>query len=208
MDSSPIMTEPASTHGQGDSNDPHGRRPRPRPRAGLRVGQPGVAVGRAIVLPSGGEFIAELLAFSPGPRAQGDLLRGCAVLATAVSPERTGPYSGPGPALLCAKSPDGAVEDLARAILVPPFGMPRWTPDMRCVRSRDALALPATDLAAATALLDARFMTGDRASADRFLPATRHEWPKPRLTALWRACARSSTAAIALRDTIFMLEPD
>ena len=36
-----------------------------------------------------------------------------------------------------------------------------------------ALALPASDLAAATALLDARFLVGDEALAGRFLDAFR-----------------------------------
>src|SRR5213083_390763 len=70
--------------------------------------------------------------------------------------------------VLCAERPGADVQTLAEAILYP-----LWDAKVdagHAVRSfEQALALPASDLAAATALLDARFMIGDQALADRFL---------------------------------------
>jgi [protein-PII] uridylyltransferase len=58
---------------------------------------------------------------------------------------------------LCKKNPDSKVEALARSIL-----MPLWDAKVdagHAVRSvADGLGLPDKDLAAATALLDARFL--------------------------------------------------
>jgi len=82
------------------------------------------------------------------------------------------PFSDLDLLVLCAKTPGGDVQKLAEAILYP-----LWDAKVdagHAVRAYDqALALPANDLAAATALLDARFLTGDRALADKFLAAFR-----------------------------------
>ena len=78
------------------------------------------------------------------------------------------PFSDLDLLVLCAKTPGNDVQKLAEAILYP-----LWDAKVdagHAVRAYDqALALPANDLAAATALLDARFLTGDRALADKFL---------------------------------------
>src|SRR5436190_1254371 len=67
-----------------------------------------------------------------------------------------------------AERPGADVQTLAEAILYP-----LWDAKVdagHAVRSFDqALSLPASDLAAATALLDARFLVGDAKLADRFL---------------------------------------
>src|SRR5215831_16536239 len=118
------------------------------------------------------------------------------------------PYSDLDLLVLCAERPGGEVQALAEAILYP-----LWDAKVdagHAVRSFDqALALPATDLAAATALLDARYLTGDRGLAEQFLAefkqriaATAAEDFVARLRAEQRA--RHSRFG----DTIFLLEPD
>ena len=88
-------------------------------------------------------------------------------------------------------------------------GTPRSTPG-HAVRAYDqALALPANDLAAATALLDARFLTGDEALADKFLAAFRARVAKTAaedFVARLRAEQRERHSRFG--DTIFLLEPD
>ena len=78
------------------------------------------------------------------------------------------------------------------------------------VRAYDqALALPATDLAAATALLDARFLTGDRALADKFLAAFRARVAKTAAEDfVARLRAEQKERHSRFGDTIFLLEPD
>src|SRR5450432_3674361 len=70
------------------------------------------------------------------------------------------PYSDLDLLVLCAESPGAEVQRLAEAIL-----HPLWDAKVdagHAVRSFDqALSLPAADLAAATALIDARFLVGD-----------------------------------------------
>src|SRR6478736_1160101 len=82
------------------------------------------------------------------------------------------PYSDLDLLVLCAKRRGAEVEKLAEAILYP-----LWDAKVdagHAVRAYDqALALPEADLAAATALLDARFMVGDQKLADKFLDAFR-----------------------------------
>jgi [protein-PII] uridylyltransferase len=118
------------------------------------------------------------------------------------------PYSDLDLLVLCPERPGREVSVLAEAILYP-----LWDAKVdagHAVRSFDqALALPASDLAAATALLDARFLIGDSALADRFLgefrarvAATAAEDFVSRLRAEQRA--RHSRFG----DTIFLLEPD
>ena len=118
------------------------------------------------------------------------------------------PYSDLDLLVLCADRPGRDVSVLAEAILYP-----LWDAKVdagHAVRSFDqALALPASDLAAATALLDARFLIGDQGLANRFLAefrsrvaATAAEDFVARLRAEQRA--RHSRFG----DTIFLLEPD
>lgn len=118
------------------------------------------------------------------------------------------PFSDLDLLVLCAERPGKEVQALAEAILYP-----LWDAKVdagHAVRGfEQALSLPATDLAAATALLDARFLTGDRALAQRFLDqfrarvgATAAEDFVARLRAEQRA--RHSRFG----DTIFLLEPD
>ncbi len=134
---------------------------------------------------------------------------GMAVLATGSFGRRElAPYSDLDLLFLCAKNPDSQVEALARSIL-----LPLWDAKVdagHAVRSvADGLGLPANDLAAATALLDARFLVGDERLAADFL-ARYHG----------RVAGTSPDSLVArLReeqvgrhsrfgDTIFMLEPD
>jgi [protein-PII] uridylyltransferase len=97
---------------------------------------------------------------------------------------------------------------LAEAILYP-----LWDAKVdagHAVRAFDqALALPATDLAAATALLDARFMTGDRGLADKFLAAFRARVAKTAAEDfVARLRAEQKARHSRFGDTIFLLEPD
>ena len=72
-----------------------------------------------------------------------------------------------------------------------------------------ALALPANDLAAATALLDARFLTGDEALADKFLAAFRARVAKTAAEDfVARLRAEQKERHSRFGDTIFLLEPD
>ena len=109
----------------------------------------------------------------------------------------------------CARRRPGAdVQQLAEAILYP-----LWDAKVdagHAVRSYDqALALPANDLAAATALLDARFLTGDRALADKFLAAFRARVAKTAAEDfVARLRAEQKARHSRFGDTIFLLEPD
>jgi len=118
------------------------------------------------------------------------------------------PYSDLDLLVLCKDPPGGEIVKLAEAML-----HPLWDAKVdagHAVRSYDqALALPDADLAAATALLDARILVGDQALAERFLgdfrarvAATAAEDFVARL----RAEQRSRHGRFG--DTIFLLEPD
>jgi [protein-PII] uridylyltransferase len=118
------------------------------------------------------------------------------------------PYSDLDLLVLCAKRPGAEVEKLAEAILYP-----LWDAKVdagHAVRAYDqALALPDSDLAAATALLDARFMVGDQKLADKFLAAFRARVAKTAaedFVARLRAEQKSRHSRFG--DTIFLLEPD
>jgi [protein-PII] uridylyltransferase len=109
---------------------------------------------------------------------------------------------------LCAGEPDAAIEDVARGIL-----MPLWDAKLdagHAVRSeREALELPRSDLTAATALLDARFVVGDRTMADRILAQFRQSVSgvgEGSLVARLRQ--EQATRHTRFGDTIFLLEPD
>ncbi len=175
--------------------------------AGLRIGQPGVALAEQLSHEVEA-IVAELLAFHLA-RVRKGTSSGIAVLATGgFGRHELAPYSDLDLLFLCAKPPDGAVEDLARAILVP-----LWDAKVdagHAVRSvSDALALPATDLAAATALLDARFLTGDRGLANRFLASYQTRVAKASPDGfVARLRAEQYGRHSRFGDTIFMLEPD
>jgi [protein-PII] uridylyltransferase len=118
------------------------------------------------------------------------------------------PYSDLDLLVLCAERPGREVQALAEAILYP-----LWDAKVdagHAVRSFDqALSLPATDLAAATALLDARFLTGDRGLAERFLAEFRQRIAATAaedFVARLRAEQRARHSRFG--DTIFLLEPD
>ena len=118
------------------------------------------------------------------------------------------PFSDLDLLVLCAERPGRAAQALAEAILYP-----LWDAKVdagHAVRPFDqALALPATDLAAATALLDARFLIGDRALAERFL-AEFHKRVAASAAEDFVARLRAEQKARHSRfgDTIFLLEPD
>ena len=110
--------------------------------------------------------------------------------------------------MLCPKTPGADVQKLAEAILYP-----LWDAKVdagHAVRAYDqALALPANDLAAATALLDARFLTGDRALADKFLGAFQARVAKTAAEDfVARLRAEQKERHSRFGDTIFLLEPD
>jgi len=118
------------------------------------------------------------------------------------------PFSDLDLLVLCAKTPGGDVQKLSEAILYP-----LWDAKVdagHAVRAYDqALALPANDLAAATALLDARFLIGDRALADKFLGAFRARVAKTAAEDfVARLRAEQKERHSRFGDTIFLLEPD
>jgi [protein-PII] uridylyltransferase len=132
-----------------------------------------------------------------------------AVLATGGFGRREfAPYSDLDLIFLFADEPDEAGQALARRIL-----HPMWDARLdagHAVRSvREALELPESDLTAATALLDARYVAGDAAMASDFLQSYRDR------------VAGSSPGSLVARlqeeqekrhsrfgDTIYLLEPD
>jgi [protein-PII] uridylyltransferase len=118
------------------------------------------------------------------------------------------PFSDLDLLVLCAKRPGAEVEKLAEAILYP-----LWDAKVdagHAVRAFDqALSLPDTDLAAATALLDAHFMVGDQALADKFLGAFRARVAKTAAEDfVARLRAEQKARHSRFGDTIFLLEPD
>lgn len=118
------------------------------------------------------------------------------------------PYSDLDLLVLCPRSPGADVQALAEAILYP-----LWDAKVdagHAVRAYDqALSLPANDLAAATALLDARFMIGDRALAEKFLAAFRARVAKTAAEDfVARLRAEQKARHSRYGDTIFLLEPD
>jgi [protein-PII] uridylyltransferase len=205
MDSSLAMTEPLEPTARWISQRMNAARD--QAAAGLRAGQPGVVLAEQLSHDVEA-IIAELLAFHLARARKGSSSE-IAVLATGgFGRHELAPYSDLDLLFLCAKSPDAAVEDLARAILVP-----LWDAKVdagHAVRSvSDALALPATDLAAATALLDARFLTGSRGLADRFLSSYQTRVAKASPDGfVARLRAEQYGRHSRFGDTIFMLEPD
>jgi [protein-PII] uridylyltransferase len=205
MDSSHDMTEPLQPTARWISARMAAARD--QAAAGLRAGQPGVTLAEQLSREVEA-VIAELLGFHLA-RARKGTSSEIAVLATGGFGRRElAPYSDLDLLFLCAKAPDHAVEDLARAIL-----LPLWDAKVdagHAVRSvSDALALPATDLAAATALLDARFLIGDRSLANRFLSSYQTRVAKASPDSfVARLRAEQHGRHSRFGDTIFMLEPD
>src|SRR4029078_7016557 len=118
------------------------------------------------------------------------------------------PFSDLDLLLWCAKPPAADAKKRAEAILYP-----LWDAKVdagHAVRAYDqALALPANDLAAAPPLLDARFVTGDRALADKFLAAFRARVAKTAAEDfVARLRAEQKERHSRCGDTIFLLEPD
>ncbi len=134
---------------------------------------------------------------------------GLAVLCTGGFGRREfAPFSDLDLIFLCAEEPDDRVEKLARSIL-----MPLWDARLdagHAVRSiHEALELPKTDLTAATALLDARFVAGDRTMADRFLAkyGGRVAGASPDILVA-RLREEQGKRHQRFGGTIFLLEPD
>jgi [protein-PII] uridylyltransferase len=134
---------------------------------------------------------------------------GIAVLATGSFGRRElAPYSDLDLLFLCERNPDAKVEALAHAILVP-----LWDAKLdagHAVRSvADGLSLPDKDLAAATALLDARYLVGDANLASSFI--AKYE-ARVAGTApdgfVARLRGEQEVRHSRFGDTIFMLEPD
>jgi [protein-PII] uridylyltransferase len=176
---------------------------RERAGAGVKAGRDGITLSRSL-----SDDVDQIVRVLAGP-----LLDKCgakvAILATGGFGRRElAPFSDLDLLFLCEQEPGAEVLELAQALL-PPL----WDAKVdagHAVRAYDqALALPATDLAAATALLDARFLIGDEQLSQRFL-ADYHA----------RVAATAAQDFVArLREeqkkrhgrfgaTIFLLEPD
>jgi [protein-PII] uridylyltransferase len=173
----------------------------------LASGASGTDITRALTA-SVEQTIHEVLTYHFARAGIGDS-SGVAVLATGSFGRRElAPYSDLDLFFLCAKKPDATIEALAHAILVP-----LWDAKVdagQAVRSvSDGLALPDKDLAAATALLDARFLVGDRGLAESFM--SRYQARVARTTPdslVARLREEQETRHSRFGDTIFMLEPD
>jgi len=152
--------------------------------------------------------VLELLSFHLAEPGLG-MSAGVAVLATGSFGRRElAPFSDLDLLFLCADTPGTKVEALAHAILVP-----LWDAKVdagHAVRSvADGLALPDKDLAAATALLDARYLVGDQRLASRFV-ARYEERVAGAAPDSFVARLREEQESRHSRfgDTIFMLEPE
>ncbi|HEX2658224.1 MAG TPA: hypothetical protein VHU40_08135, partial [Polyangia bacterium] len=146
------------------------------------------------------ELAAPLLAQCPVP---------VAIFATGGFGRRElAPYSDLDLLVLSERTPGPEIVKLAEAML-----HPLWDAKVdagHAVRSYpQALALPAADLAAATALLDARMLIGDQALAEKFLADFR---ARVAATAaedfVARLRAEQKSRHSRFGDTIFLLEPD
>jgi [protein-PII] uridylyltransferase len=175
--------------------------------AGLRVGMTGVELAEGLTAEVEA-IVVELVGHHLTREGLG-ASSGLAVLATGGFGRREfAPHSDLDLVFLCAEPPDARVEELARAIL-----HPLWDAKIdagHAVRPlAEALELPASDLTAATALLDARFLVGDRSLADRFLAlyGARVAGSSPD-GFVARLRAEQSARHSRFGDTIFLLEPD
>ena len=118
------------------------------------------------------------------------------------------PYSDLDLIFLFSREPGDSGQELASRIL-----HPLWDARLdagHAVRSlKEALELPDSDLTAATALLDARFLAGDEAMAAEFLNAYRErvEGNSPG-SFVARLLEEQEKRHSRFGDTIFLLEPD
>jgi [protein-PII] uridylyltransferase len=174
---------------------------------GIAEGVPGREIARALTA-AVEAAVLELLSFHLA-RPEFGVSSGVAVLATGSFGRRElAPHSDLDLLFLCRDKPGAKIEALAHAILVP-----LWDAKVdagHAVRSvADGLALPDKDLAAATALLDARYLVGDSLLASRFI--SRYE-ARVAGTAPDSFVARlreeQESRHSRFGDTIFMLEPD
>ncbi|HVU50076.1 MAG TPA: [protein-PII] uridylyltransferase [Polyangia bacterium] len=176
---------------------------REKAAASVRAGGNGIEIAREL-----SRDVDVLVAEAAGPEIE-KCPTPVAILATGgFGRSELAPYSDLDLLVLCAERPGADVQKLAEAILYP-----LWDAKVdagHAVRSfEQALALPATDLAAATALLDARFLVGDAALAQRFMGAFRAriaETAAEDFVARLRAEQRARHSRFG--DTIFLLEPD
>lgn len=204
------MTATGETHASHPSAETIAARmdiARANAATGLREGKTGIQLAEELTA-AVEAVVTDLLAYHLD-RAGVGAASGIAVVATGGFGRREfAPYSDLDLVFLSGAAVDDRVEEVARSIL-----MPLWDAKVdagHAVRSvREALELPATDLTAATALLDARFLAGDRALADHFLTryARRVAGASPNgLVARLRAEQQSRHSRFG--DTIFLLEPD
>ena len=176
---------------------------REKAAAAVRAGGNGIEIAREL-----SRDVDVLVTEAAGPEIQ-KCPTPVAILATGgFGRSELAPYSDLDLLVLCAERPGADVQKLAEAILYP-----LWDAKVdagHAVRSfEQALSLPATDLAAATALLDARFLVGDAALAQRFLETFRAriaETAAEDFVARLRAEQRARHSRFG--DTIFLLEPD
>src|SRR5882724_970959 len=176
---------------------------REKAAAAVRQGGNGIEVAREL-----SRDVDVLVSEAAGPEVA-KCPRPVAILATGgFGRSELAPHSDLDLLVLCAERPGAEVQTLAEAILYP-----LWDAKVdagHAVRSfEQALALPATDLAAATALLDARFLVGDAGLAARFLQQFRTRIAATAaddFVARLRAEQRARHSRFG--DTIFLLEPD
>lgn len=180
-------------------------------RAAASTGVSGGVSGRELAQGLSGVVeaaVLDLLSFHLAQPAMG-ASSGIAVLATGSFGRRElAPYSDLDLLFLCEKNPDAKVEALAHAILVP-----LWDAKLdagHAVRSvSDGLSLPDKDLAAATALLDARYLVGDAKLASSFIAKYRARVAGTAPDGFVARLREEQEARHSrFGDTIFMLEPD
>jgi [protein-PII] uridylyltransferase len=180
-----------------------------RDAAGLavRAGAKGAEIARSLT-EAIEAAVREVLTFHLRSAGYGES-SGIAVLATGSFGRReVGPFSDLDLLFLCAKDPDAKVEALAHNILVP-----LWDAKVdagHAVRSvADGLALPNKDLAAATALLDARFLVGDELLAAKFVSSYKRRVAGAAPHSLVARLREEQEGRHSrFGDTIFLLEPD
>jgi [protein-PII] uridylyltransferase len=174
---------------------------------GLREGKSGGALSLSLT-ESVETAISDVLSYHFAAAGIGDS-SGIAVLATGSYGRRElAPFSDLDLLFLCKKSPDAKVATLAHSILVP-----LWDAKVdagHAVRSvADGLGLPNTDLAAATALLDARFIVGDKGLATEFISLYEERVALTTPDSLVARLREEQEGRHSrFGDTIFMLEPD
>jgi [protein-PII] uridylyltransferase len=180
---------------------------RVRASRGLAAGAGGIALAHQLSADMDvvmtGVASRELAAESPARRAN------VAILATGGFGRREfAPFSDLDLIFLFSETPDEAGQALARRIL-----HPLWDARLdagHAVRSlEEALELPASDLTAATALLDARYVAGDAAMAAEFLQNYRGRVAGVSPGSfVARLLEEQEKRHSRFGDTIYLLEPD